>query len=422
MSDRHNSVRQWILRMQSAFVLPLARGIYLLVALACLLTVIGGVLFVVFLQASTLGQPSMKSLPPPYQATSTFGDLPPREIDVAVIEERLAAPDGLQFAVTIGIIKEPLTTTTVLGYFQVPTLNQLAPFPDGVSLLGGSDAHLFERVPGARNQPLIGLAPRPALVAEIEQALQDITEVTTRSFEVRAIARDEYGITSAPMDVSFDLTFAPPEAAPTAASDAMSEVGQDMTELEKIARLIAQTLEPEVNPAQFAAYRTALQVPSRCRAQDDDDTFLANYRAAFDNVQSRINSTTIDAFYQGLCEAWEALVKREAAAREQAEQQQRSARRAADEARAQVEASNRQAAHEYQAKVNWAKSLTAVTFSVIGGALAMFLSVALLLAFLAIEGHSRAMRAAVESIVKLTEQRESRAEQPSSTALTDSLT
>ncbi|NEX16817.1 MAG: hypothetical protein C1943_09350 [Halochromatium sp.] len=150
----------------------------------------------------------------------------------------------------------------------------------------------------------------------------------------------------------------------------------------------------------------ALEVPGRCGARDDDATFLANYRQAFESVKPRISSTNLDAFYTGLCNAWEAVLQREAAARMQAEQQQRAAYRASEEARAQVKARNRQIALEHQAKVERATEMTTVTLSVIGGALGLFLSVALLLAFLAIEGHSRAMRAAVESMVRLAEQRE----------------
>ncbi len=406
MSDSHNARRQWILRLQSAFVLPLARGIYLLVALGCLLAVIGGAIFVAFLQASAAGQPAMEPLPPPYRATSAVKDIPARDVDLAAIEGRLEAPAEVRFSVTTGTITAPLAAGTVLGHFQAQTPNKLAGFPDGVSLLGGRDAQLFDRVQGA-NRQLIGLAPRPALLAEIEQALQGITEQTSRTFEVRAIARDEYGIASAPTDLSFDLTFGPPPVTPAAAVDPRPEPeqGQDVTELQKIAREIAQTVEPTVNPAHFDAYRTATQVPSRCGASDDDATFLDNYRQAFDRVKPRISATNIEAFYKGLCDAWDAVLQREAAAREQAEQQQLSARMAADQARSRVEARNGQAMREHQAKVVRAQTLTTVTLSVIGGALGLFLSVALVLAFLAIEGHSRAMRAAVESMVKLTEQR-----------------
>ena len=70
--------------------------------------------------------------------------------------------------------------------------------------------------------------------------------------------------------------------------------------------------------------------------------------------------------------------------------------------RALAENQSRLQAHE--AKVFAAKARSAVALSVIGGALAIFLSVALVLAFLAIEGHSRAVRAAMESLVRLSQE------------------
>ncbi|NEX16815.1 MAG: hypothetical protein C1943_09340 [Halochromatium sp.] len=156
MSDGYTRGRQWILRVQSAFVLPLARGIYLLVALACLFTVIGGIIYVAFLQASAASQPTLEPLPPAYQESGTIDEYPPYEIDLSVIEDHLAAPGGLRFLVTIGTITTAIDESTLLGHFQASTLNKLAGFPDGVSLLGGRDAHLFERVqgPNGRSAPL----------------------------------------------------------------------------------------------------------------------------------------------------------------------------------------------------------------------------------------------------------------------------
>ena len=65
MSDGDQPGRRWFLRMQSTYVLPLARGICLLIALACLIAAIGGIGYVVFLQASILAQPASVPVPPP---------------------------------------------------------------------------------------------------------------------------------------------------------------------------------------------------------------------------------------------------------------------------------------------------------------------------------------------------------------------
>ena len=77
MSDSDQPGRRWFLQMQSAYVLPLARGICLLIALACLVMAIGGIGYAVLLQASITGQPAPIPVPPPYQ------DAEPAEADGA---------------------------------------------------------------------------------------------------------------------------------------------------------------------------------------------------------------------------------------------------------------------------------------------------------------------------------------------------
>ena len=401
MKDGDAPKRQWLLRLQSAYVLPLARGIYLVIALACLVTIIGGGLYILILQASTTGKPAQEPLPPAYQGSSVSPNLPPREIDLAAIQRRLAAPDRIRFSVTTGPITAPLAEDAVLGEFGATTANELAPFPDGISILGGPDAPLFDRVEG-KKRGTIGLAPRPELLAQIEQQLEGLQAPENRRFELRVIARDQYGITSAPADVSFTLRLAP---SATDAGEAPAEPPPEaqLTEVQKIARDIAQTLEPTVNPAYFAIYRTASEVPGRCGTRNDDQTFLANYRRSFEDVRERLTSSNIEAFYEGLCEGWKATVEQEAAARKQAEGQARAARRAADEARSRVEQRNAQARRTQEAKVQTARVQSVAVLSVIGAALATFLSVALVLAFLAIEGHSRAVRAAVETMARMAQ-------------------
>ena len=400
MSDT-KARRQWLLTVQSAYVLPLARGIYLLIALGCLVTVVGGVLFVLFVQASASVEPSLEPLPPPYQGTETAVQLPERDVDISLVERRLNAPSNVRFVVSKGRFSEPVAKDTVLGYFQATTPNELAPFPDGISILGGRDADLFDRVRGTGRQQ-IGLAPRASLVDEIAQTLQEIEETQTRTFEIRVIARDQYGIVSAPTDLSFKLQFEPP------AAEVETETAstQEATELQKIAREIAQALEPKVNPAHFSAYRTAMEAPGRCGAKGDDASFLSNYRRAFDNAKPRLTTTNVAAFYEGLCEAWKRVLAQEAAMRQEAQEQQSVARRTAEQARARVQAINAERLAEHQAKVLGAKAQTGLALSVMGGALAIFLSVALVLAFLAIEGHSRAMRAAAEAMVRLAERQD----------------
>ena len=405
MKESDRSGKRWFLQIQSTYVLPLARGIYLLIALACLLTVIGGVIFAVYLQTSIARQPSTVPVPTPYQGTATVGDTSAPEVDLAVIGNRLEPPTNIRFVVTARTITKPPVEGTVLGHFIADTPNMLAPFPEGVSILGGRDAELFERIRDPA-QERIGLAARAALAAEIAEALLDIKEQTSQTFEVRVVARDKYGMTSVPTDLSFALKLGPALASPAApVPEAQAEPQPEPTELQTIAREIARIVEPEVNPDHFAAYKTAVKVPGRCGTSDDDETFVSNYRRALEGMRPRLSASNVEAFYAGLCEAWKGVLEREAAERERAEQKQYAARRVADEARARAQAHNAQVLQEHSARVLDAKAQTAVAMSVIGGALAIFLLIALVLAFLAIEGHSRAVRAAMESMVRMTEER-----------------
>ena len=106
----------------------------------------------------------------------------------------------------------------------------------------------------------------------------------------------------------------------------------------------------------------------------------------------------------GLCEAWQSVLEQESAEAERLQEQYWAERQAAEYAREQALTQNRDLMDQHQRHVLEAQAQTLVTLSVIGGALGIFLTVALVLAFLALEGHSRAVRAAMEAMVKLTEQ------------------
>ena len=401
MNETEGQGRRWLLRLQSALVLPIARGVYLLIAMTCLVVVIGGILYVVFLQVSTVGQPALVAVPPADQAGEPLLDASDRAVDLALVQARLEPPSAVRFNVTAGTLSAPPSESQVLGHFVAETPNGLAPFPEGVSLIGGPDAELFERVRDGAGKR-VGLAARAALVTELRDTLRDITEPTSRSFTVRVVARDTYGLPSAPAELSFALRLAP--APPAAPATSAPTVEPEPTPLQAIARDIARTVEPEVNPAHFAAYKVAEQVPGRCGTKASDQRFLTNYRRAFDEVRPRLTASNVDAFYLGLCEAWQSVLAQEAAEAEQLQEEYWAARQAAEYAREQALARNRDLMNQHERRVLEAQAQSWVTLSVIGGALGIFLSVALVLAFLALEGHSRAVRAAMEAMVKLTEQ------------------
>jgi hypothetical protein len=98
------------------------------------------------------------------------------------------------------------------------------------------------------------------------------------------------------------------------------------------------------------------------------------------------------------------VLAQEEAASEQLRKQYWAERRQAEQARDQALARNRDLMNQHERRLLEAQAQTRLTLSVIGGALGIFLAVALVLAFLALEGHSRAVRAAMEAMVRLSEQ------------------
>ena len=386
--------------LPSVFVLPVARVIYLIIALLSLLAVVGGIVFAIYLQLSTAGQPRTIPVPPPYQGSLSVPNPPLDAVDLSVVAARLNPPTNVRFAVTAGTISTPLKPGTVLGHFMADTPNQIASYPEGVSILGGPDAERFMRARDDQSS-MVGLAVTPLLAAEIAEALRDIKDENERTFQIRVAMRDRFGTTSAAADVMFSLHFAPESSAgPEPRPDAQTEP----TEIQKIAGEVAKIVEPTVNPARFSAYEKATQVPRRCGASDSDPDFLANYRSAVDDARPKLTAANVEAFYTGLCEAWKEVLQRQADARKQAEQLIRAARDQAELARANAEEYNNDLQRQHTAQVFRAEAYTVVTLSVIGGALGIFLSVSLVLAFLAIESHSRAVRLAIETMVRVSEQ------------------
>ena len=148
-----------------------------------------------------------------------------------------------------------------------------------------------------------------------------------------------------------------------------------------------------------------LEIPKQCEASDQNQVFVANYRQAFEQVRTRLKANNIEAFYAGLCEAWQDVVAREAAARRQVEEAQAAARRQVEEARAQALEFNNEARAKHQLEASAAQATTYVAMSIVGGALATFLSISLIVAFLAIEGHSRAIREAVKAMVSVSQEK-----------------
>jgi hypothetical protein len=135
VNARERMGRRWFLRLQSAFVLPLARGIYLLVALGCLLVVIGGTLYVLVLKGSVATEPTLAGLPQPYQGAEVAVGPSERTLDLALVGMRFEPPTNVRLLVTAGTLTEPPRERQVLGHFVADTPNGLAAFPEPLAHL-----------------------------------------------------------------------------------------------------------------------------------------------------------------------------------------------------------------------------------------------------------------------------------------------
>jgi hypothetical protein len=366
----------WLRILQSGLILPTARTLYVIGACACLAAAALGIAVAFYFQAASLQFPRLQAVPPPYESRPTSIALDP-------IDRRLSPPGNLRFTVELTSIEQPLGAYSVLGRFEADTPNGLARFPDDFDVIGGRDAALFERVAHSWNPPRAGLSPAPALVEEINAALPTLSAQRSRAFELRVVARDASGRVSSPANVAFTLNYGPrPQALPQEAPE------RPLNDLEALAREIALALDPQRSPVYFDAYRRALSVPQRCGAAARGD-FVVNFRRGFEHVRDRLTLTTENSFYLGVCDAWRQALAQEAAARAQAEA-----------ARLAALAHNTQERASAELKAMAARTIRNVAIGAVGAALALFLSIALLLAFLAIEGHSKAMRDAIEFIAQ----------------------
>jgi len=366
MAERTHASAGWARWLRSDFMLSAAQNLYLVIAALTMVAALIGLIVAIGFEIAAIAPPPHKALPASYQAG-------PDSLKLSTVDAHLTPPEGLRFVVTIGSISKPLTEPKDLGYFDANAANGLAAYPDDFDVVGGKDADLFDRVNlGAR----AGLRPTPALITQINHSLLNLRSPATQSYRITVVARDTFGFRSAPTEVKVDLQLA--TAAPTSEANATPPT----SDLELLARDIAQVLDPTHTPAYFDAYKRALSTPKQCGAEQSDAIFVANYRHSFDHVRTRLNASNIDAFYAGVCDGWREVQGNVAAS---------------EASRGAVMAEN--VGLSMVAKM--AKSAAAIARNsallFVGGALMLFMWISLFLAFLAIEGHTRVMRQAIEA-------------------------
>jgi hypothetical protein len=370
--------------VQGEIVLPTARTIYLAIACISLLACVIALLVALVFQMQSGRSASQVSVPGPYVAQV-------KPIDLGTVRARMSPPTGVRFVATQGIISSPIGDDTILGYFTAETPNGLASFPNDISILGGPDAPLFEPVGSSYPGPgtHTALRPGPQLIAEIDAELSALTAPKARRFSLIAIARDAFGNASSPVTITFSIVYGPS----TAAAGAPAE---HLTELQRLARDIALMLDPTRIPPNYYMdlYQHALREPERCSVDATNYTFVAQYRQAFEQLRTALAPQNIDAFYEGVCDAW-----RQSVSNAQAAEQNANAARAS--------AIARNMALEAEAAIgnSAAKALRDIALGVAGSALIAFITISLFLAFLAMENHSKAMREAVEILAKAHNER-----------------
>ncbi len=372
-----SAVRRWFKALQSEWLLPFARGLHVIAAVCAIATVAIGLLLAVVFHLGTRGSASVEPLPQTPQ-------LSPPTIDVDQVRRRLAAPSNIRFELEVDRIGTNLLPDATLGSFSADTANELRPYPDDFVILGGRDAAAVRKVryPGTGRT---GLAPSASLIAEIDAMLAGSTGTGTRSIELTVLASDRYLNSSKPETVTFTLRVAK-DAQPTAVRPQHRKTTQ--SPLEALAAEIAAVADPQRTTRYFDFYKEAIEAPAKCGAANNEQ-YVANMRTAFDTTKAALNRANVVAFLDGVCEAWG-----------QAVATQEETRQKADAARQQVAQRNSEELIKVELRKAAASTARWVALSTAGAALTGFLGIAFLLAFLAMESHSKAIRDAVEALAK----------------------
>ncbi len=359
--------------MQSFWVLPAARRLYLVGALVAVgLALLAIFIALVFQLLSLIGA---KTEPVPAPASVSVNP-----IDLNSLDQLFQGPSNLR--ATSLQLERPVRAGMPVARLAADSRIGLANFPVGFQIIGGRDAELLrEEREGYGTGTLLVATERYAQILNAMPAGQ----ATLPQLQVRVLATDRNGSASQPTNLSIAPSFsapAPEEAAP------VEDIGGPEA-LRRIATILAGIAAPKGTPEWFDAFEFAMNQPRRCGTNAGDEGFIREYDRSVRHIQAKLNQTRLPTFYRGMCDAW----KEQIAAAERA-------RMEADAERARIIAQNLQAeavAAVEQAAKRSARN-TAVMFA--AAAISFFMTVALFLAFLAIEGHSNAVREAVQMLAR----------------------
>jgi hypothetical protein len=341
-----------------------------------------GLLLALYFQSLIWKGPDHVAVPPEARAA-------PLVLGPAAVDDRIKPPGNVRVSVTHPVVDESLKPQDILGYLQADTANGLARFPVGVDILGGRDSALFDRRDGGTQGT--ALLPTQALIDQVKAALTGGKGQSGHEFVLVIVARDAYGIPSQVANAEFALTYAHEALPATPSVQPSITATRQISELEQLAREIALVVVgQEGSVAYQRVFDRAFREPTFCGTSQDDTEFVGSYRNIFNHARPQITGTNLPAFFDGICDEW----RRASAERARIIRDAEVARRAAI-------STNENADYRYAFEAASAWAARNLTLIVVGGALGGFTVLCVVLAFLALENHSKTMREAMSVIAQV---------------------
>lgn len=370
--------REWD-KLQSLWVLPTARRLYLVGALGAVAVLVLALALALVFHVLSMSPRSQSSVP-------EVPSVSVKPIDPASLDALFSGPQAITLT-PIAVVR-PVVEGTSVARFSASTPWGLAA-ADGIQVVGGRNMEMFreERDPNVPGDWVL------AATKSLTDALKQVPETAQSgpTAEVRVLAKDANGNFSKPVMLTLRVRFKSARPDSPQSNDPEVQAVEDLSapgQLQRIVRALAQLAGQTGSPEYFDAFNEARNEPGRCNA-DENVQFNAAYVAAYDRLHKVLTKDNVGTFYKGLCEVW---AQRLEEARGEVAQ--------AEAARAEVITRNAIAAVAAEARKVWARALRDVAIGFAVAAVGFFMIIALFLAFLAMEGHSNALRVAVEALAR----------------------
>ena len=359
--------------LQSRYVLPTARRLYLLGAVVAVGLALLALVAALFFELASWSGSTQETLP-------EVPDAAIAEMSLEKLDARFSAPTNIKFMRSP--ISLPVAEDAVLGHFSANSGVPIASSPDGFQIIGGKDNELFKTSSDPADSRGTALRATAALATALKANI-----ATGRDYELRIIANDTAGNTSAPATLKFRLLIGEKAASPVQ-EETVIDSDNSPEALKAVSHELAKLAAAKGSPEYLVAYNYARAEPVRCDA-DGNDRFITEYARAFQHVRSHLKPENLSIFYEGVCRAWQDAVREAGVQHDEAQ-------------RAHAAAMERNLEAEAGAQFRNAAARTArnVALAFALSAIMTFMTIALFLAFLAMEGHSNAVREAIEVLAR----------------------